>query len=103
MGYCTASDVRLLIKTDLSDADIDKIIEINSAVIDKKIGVQSASDQVIKKLCMLLSAIDIRRRDPESFALGEYRVVTNVGQVWQREADRIFNLYRKHVSVSVDE
>lgn len=94
MTYSLPSDVRLIIKTELSDSDVQKIIDWNDALIDKKLGAQSTSDEVIKKLSVLLTAIDVKTRDPDSFALGEYRIITTgVNRVWQREVREILHLY----------
>jgi len=73
MAYCTASDVRQIIHTSLSDTDIASIIETSDAVIDRRIGAQSTSDKAVKKLSMLITARSIKARQPRSAAAGEYR------------------------------
>ena len=62
--YCTAADVRSIIHTSLGDSEIDGIIELSDAEIDKKLGTQDASDKLIKKLSMLLTAYTIKVRQP---------------------------------------
>lgn len=103
MPYCTASDVRLIINTTLTDEEIDSIIEMSDAEIDKRIGSQDASDKLIKKLSMLLTAHTIKTRQPQSYAVGEYREdAGNVLEVWEQEIERIYRLY-KSVSVKATE
>ena len=94
MAYCTASDVRLIIHTSLSDSDIASIIETSDAVIDKRIGSQSSSDKAVKKLSMLLTARSIKARQPRSVAAGEYREDSgDIMEVWDGEIEGLFRLY----------
>ena len=98
MPYCTPSDVRTVINTVLTDDQINDIIETSDAEIDKRIGPQDASDKLIKKLSMLLTAHTIKTRQPQSLAIGEYREdVGDVIEVWDREVNRIFRLYKTPV------
>jgi len=95
MAYCTASDVRIIIQTKLTDEQITSIIETSDAQIDKHIGTQDAFNKLIKKLSMLLTAHTIKSRYPQSQALGEYRETSeNILEVWEREIERIFRLYK---------
>ena len=99
MAYCTASDVRLIVSTSLTDAEISAIIAMSDAEINRKLGSQDASDELIRKLSMLLTAHSIKTRQPRSVAVGEYREdAGNVSEVWEMEIERIYKLYR---SVSV--
>jgi len=100
MGYCTASDVRLIIDTTLTDVEIESIIETSDAYIDKLLGSQSSSDKLIKRLSMLLSAKIIKTREPQSQAIGEYRESAgNILEVWEREIQEIVRLYRRSLRV----
>ena len=95
MPYCTASDVRMIIHTSLTDTDIVAVIEMSDAEIDKRLGPQSGSDKVIKKLSVLLSAHIIKQRQPRSVAAGEYSEdAGDVLEVWEREIERIYRLYK---------
>ena len=99
MAYCTASDVRLVVDTDLTDAQIAGIVEMSDAEIDARIGSQSTPGELVKKLSVLLTAHAIKTRQPGSLAVGEYREdAGDVLGVWAREIERI---YRLHVNVSV--
>ena len=96
MGYCTASDVRLIIHTSLTDVEIGGIIDLSDAQIDMRLGPRDASDKVVKKLSMLLTARTIRQRQPRSVAAGEYREdAGDVLEVWGREIEELFRLYRR--------
>ena len=99
MAYCTASDVRIIINTTLTDDQVTSIIETSDAKIDRRIGAQDPSDKLVKKLSMLLTAHTIKTRQPKSQAIGDYREdAGDVLEVWEREIERIYRLY-KGVSV----
>ena len=70
--YCSASDVRSIIHTGLSDSEIENIIELSDSEIDKRLGPQDPSDKVIKRLSMLLTARTVKLRQPGSVAVGDY-------------------------------
>jgi len=96
MAYCVSSDVRLIVNTTLTDVEITGIIEMSDAEIDARIGTQTSGDKLIKKLSMLLTAHTIKTRQPQSQAIGEYREdAGDVLEVWVREIERIYRLYRK--------
>jgi len=98
VAYCTAADVRLIIDTTLTDAEVSGIIEMSDAEIDRRIGAQAASDKLVKKLSMLLTAHTIKTRQPRSQAVGEYREdAGNVLEVWEKDIEHIFRLYKAPV------
>jgi hypothetical protein len=95
LAYCTASDVRLIVETSLTDTEISGIIEMSDAEIDSRLGSQSASDKLIKKLSVLLTAHAIKTRQPKIEVIGEYREdAGSVLEVWEREIERFYRLYR---------
>jgi len=95
MAYCTATDVRQIIHTSLTDSDIASIIETSDAQIDKRLGAQSSSDKVVKKLSMLLTAKTIKGRQPRSVAAGEYREdAGGIIEVWTQEIEALYRLYK---------
>jgi len=103
MSYCTASDVRLILETNLTDTEISCVIETSDAEIDKTLGVQGASNKLVKKLSMLLSAHTIKTRQPQSQSIGEYRESSeNILEVWEREIERIYRLYEGILIQSTD-
>ena len=86
--------MRRLIDTSLSDEEIAEIIELCDSEIDHRIGPQSLSDPLIRKLSALLAAKMIKMREPKARAIGEYREDSgDVLEVWEREIERIFRLY----------
>ena len=92
-----------MVDTALNDEEIVGIIETSDAEIDRRIGVQSDSDKLDKKLSMLVTAHAIRTRQPQAQAVGEYREdVGDVFGVWEREIERIYRLC-KCVSVKASE
>lgn len=94
MAYCSASDVRLIIHTSLTDLEITSIIETSDAQIDKRLGEQSSSDKVVKKLSMLITAKTIKARQPRSVAAGEYREDSgNIIETWTAEIEGLYRLY----------
>ena len=93
--YCKPSDVRLLVSTTLEDVDISRLIEQSSAEIDKRIGIQSTSDQAVEKLCAFITAYTIKIQRPQSEALGTRRVEMGVTlELWAKEIDRLYRLYK---------
>lgn len=96
MTYCSASDVRLIVSTSLTDAQIESAIGMSDAQIDKVLGAQSPSDMLIKKLSVLMTVRTIKTRDPSSFSVGEYsESVGDVLAVWDEEIREIEALYRR--------
>ncbi|MCK4703013.1 hypothetical protein KAT55_06625 [Candidatus Bathyarchaeota archaeon] len=92
--YCTASDVRSIIHTGLTDSEIETIIELSDAEIDKRLGSQDSSDKVIKKLSMLLTARTVKLRQPGSVAVGEYSESSeHFSQVVEAEIEKTWRLY----------
>ena len=95
MTYCTASDVRMMVDTTLTDTEIAGIIEMSDAEIDRRIGSQTDGDRLVKKLSMLLTAHAITTRQPQAQAIGEYREdAGGVLEAWEREIEGIYRLYR---------
>lgn len=100
MTYCTASDVRLVINTSLTDSEVTSIIEQSDAEIDKRIGSQ-ASNYLVEKLSALITAKTIKARQPQTTAIGEYREDQgNILQVWSDETERIFRLFSSSKTVA---
>jgi hypothetical protein len=96
MTYCSPSDVRLVVNTGLSDAEVASLIGMSDAQIDKKLGAQSPSDTLIRKLSVLLTAGTIRARDPSSFAVGEYsESAVDTPSAWDAEIREIEGMYRR--------
>ena len=92
--YCTASDVRSIIHTGLTDSEIEAIIWLSDAEIDKRLGPRDPSDKVIRKLSMLLTARIVKLRQPGSVAVGEYSESgERRDEALVREIEGIWRLY----------
>ena len=92
--YCSALDVRSIIHTGLSDSEIETIIELSDAEIDKRLGPRDPSDKLIRKLSMLLTTQTVKLRQPGSVAVGEYSESgEGLDEVLVREIDGIWRLY----------
>jgi len=92
--YCSASDVRSIIHTGLTDSEMEAIIELSDAEIDKRLGPRDPSDKVIRKLSMLLTAQTVRLRQPGSVAVGEYSESSEQFlRVVEVEIEKIWKLY----------
>jgi hypothetical protein len=98
--YCTASDVRSIIHKGLSDPEIEAIIELSDAEIEKRLGPRVPLDKVIRKLSMLLTAQTVRLRQPGSVAVGEYSESgEGLDEALVQEIEGIWRLYHS-VAVS---
>ncbi len=85
--------MRLIIETSLSDSELEALIEMSDAEIDGRIGAQSPSDNLVKKLSALITAQAVKTRQPQAVSIGEYREETgSVHEVWEREIERIYRL-----------
>ena len=98
MAYSTSDDVRLIIETELTDAQIDSIITMSDAEIDARIA-PDASDARIERLSMLLTARTIMFRYPQVLAIGEYR--EDRGRMMEYLDEEIERLFTGHKAVSI--
>lgn len=92
MAYCVWTDVTDIITTTLQQANIEGIIEESDAEINIMIGTQTAGDKLIKKLSKLMTAIQVKTRQPTAMAAGEYRETHNPIPVWKAEIEKILIL-----------
>jgi hypothetical protein len=94
--YSTPADVRALVATELTDDQLTDLIEASDAEIDKRVGAQSSTDPLARKLSSLLTARTIRASQPGGSAVGEYR--EEEGEGWDGEIEAA---YRALTSVSL--
>jgi hypothetical protein len=99
MAYSTYDDVRRVINTSLEDSYITEIIAWSDAEIDKQLGSQSSSDELIEKLSVLLTARTIKTRQPTSMGAGAYRETHDPIPIWTHEIDKIYSLYRSGAKI----
>jgi hypothetical protein len=74
MGYCNASDVRILIETKLVNEVLENIIVLADAEVDRLLGGATAGDSFKKKASMYLAAAIVADKGPPSYTVGNIRV-----------------------------
>ena len=95
MPYCAASDVRLVVETNLTDDEVGSLNAMSDAEIDARVGAQGTPGELVRKLSVLLTAHAVKTRQPVSLVVGEYREDSgDVLEVWEREIERIYRLYK---------
>lgn len=72
MSYCTVSDVRSLVNTDLTDVKITNIITWADDWVDKHVDSGSATATYLENLSATYAAWRIMLKDPSARKLGEY-------------------------------
>ena len=73
MAYCTNTQVRAIVDTDILDAEITELIEETDAWLDLKFDTASMNANFRRMLSRTLTAVRCMLKDPQSQALGEYR------------------------------
>jgi len=73
MPYCTYEDVRAIVDTTMTNAEITEIIEEIDAIINMKLDLSGLTVHVLRAISRLWTAIRCMLKDPESMALGELR------------------------------
>ena len=96
MPYSQPANVRYLVETPLTDAEITTLIEESDAEITRRLGAQDPSNMLVRRLSALITARTIRSTHPGSVAVGEYKE-ENGGTLedWAREIERIYRLLSK--------
>ncbi len=96
MPYCSPNNVRYLVTTPLSDSEIADLIEETDAEIDRRLGVQEATNKLVRRLSALITAKVIRSTYPGSVAVGEYQESEGGTLIdWSAEIERIYRLLSK--------
>ena len=72
MPYSEPENVRRLVDTTLTDADIVALIAESDAEIDRRVGPRVTGDPLARKLSALITARTILGRDPSTVSVGEY-------------------------------
>lgn len=70
MGHCVVDDVRALADTDVTDAEIDVLIDILSELIDSL--VTTTNPMILRGICQLWTCYRVLLKDPNARSLGEY-------------------------------
>jgi hypothetical protein len=96
LGFCSISDVKMIVNTNLTDEQINSLIALADAEIIQKTGIsnpQGEDAEVFRKLSMLKTAIMIKLRDPHAIAIGSYRESHWPIPIWQGEYDKLISRY----------
>ena len=73
MAYCTNANVRAIIDTDITNAEIDDLIDECDDLLDLMINMGGLSANVRRALSSTYTAIRCFLKDGNATALGEYR------------------------------
>ena len=73
MSYCSVSQVRQILDSDVTDPEITDLITQTSALMDMKLSTSSINANVLAAICSTWVSVRCMLKDPESSALGEYR------------------------------
>lgn len=88
MVNCTASDVRRIIGTDLTDADLTELITLADAeMAGRGFTTPTWSTALRKLVSMLLTASLCALRDPESRSIGDYSEKIMTAGDWRDYAE----------------
>ena len=99
VSYCGVSDVKRFVFTSMSDADIQKSIEEADDWIIEEIGPQDGNKMEIRKLSALVTARDIKIRDPASVAIGPsgQQIQENPLRYYNERIDSIMSHYYNQI------
>lgn len=88
MAYCTFSDVRRIIDTDLADSDITALIVLaDEEIVARAMNTRRTNTKKI--ISMHLTAAMIAQRDPYSRSMGEYREQKMSPKEWRAAAENL--------------
>lgn len=73
MAYCTNAHVRAICDTDITNAEIDDLIDECDDLLDLMVDMGSVSANVRRALSRTFTAIRCMLKDPNAQALGDYR------------------------------
>jgi hypothetical protein len=73
MAYCTNAHVRAICDTDITDGEIDDLIDECDDLLDLELDMSSFTTNVRRALSRTYTAIRCFLKDPSSEGLGEYR------------------------------
>lgn len=72
MAFCVVDDVKAIVDTDMTDTEIEGLIDECGALINAKVG-STADPLVLRAINRTWAAYRVMMKDPESQGLGEYR------------------------------
>jgi hypothetical protein len=72
VAYVTNAQVRAIVDTDITDAEITELIEESDEWLDVKLDTGSLSATYLRMLSRTLTAVRCMLKDPNAQSLGEY-------------------------------
>ena len=72
-GFCTVDDVKSVVDTDMSDDEVNVLIDIISAVMTSTLNTGGVDSQILRGICQSWTALRVMLKDPASRSLGQYR------------------------------
>ena len=72
MGFCVVEDVRAILDSDVTDSEIDGLIDECGAMIEAKVGT-TPDPLILRAINRTWAAYRCMLKDPEAQTLGEYR------------------------------
>jgi hypothetical protein len=91
--YAIVSDVRSIVDSDVSDAEITNIIAWSDAVITMRLDVGALPAAFLELLSSKISALTIMLKDPGARTLGEYSENRNEAlRLLKQEIDEYFKI-----------
>lgn len=86
MAYCTYTDVRRIITTDLADADLTALIVLADEEIDVRL-LNTRSTNIKKRISMYLTADMAVNTDPPMVTVGGVTIQSHRDDSWRRKAE----------------
>lgn len=72
MAYCVVADVRSIVDSDVTDAEITNIITWVDAIMDLKLDTGTLGAVVLEAISATYAAYRVMLKDPDARSLGEY-------------------------------
>lgn len=72
MAYCTSDQVRAIVDSDVTDAEITELIDETDALLDERLDTGSMGATLLRMLSRLYTAWRVMLKDPNARSLGEY-------------------------------
>jgi len=103
MAYSTSANVRAICDTDVTDAEIDDLIDECDDLLDLMVDMGSLSANVRRALSSTYTAIRCMLKDPSSMGLGELRYDRDYAlQKLNEEFDRMVKMAGGGMSLVYD-
>jgi len=88
MANCSAAEVKLIISTNLSDADITSLITLADAEVTSR-GLDTRNSNIKKTISMLLTADLIVNKQPPTVNVGPTSRQIHPATTWRQKAEQL--------------